>query len=45
MKKVIMNRLEVYKKQTLPLFDYYKKQGKLLPIDGMADINIVFERI
>ena len=43
--KVIRNRLEVYKNQTLPLFDYYKKQNKLSPIDGMADIETVFERI
>ena len=40
-----MNRLEVYKNQTLPLFDYYKKQGKLQPVDGMATIDVVFERI
>ena len=42
---VIKNRLEVYKNQTLPLFDYYKKQGKLEPVDGMANIETVFERI
>lgn len=43
--KVIRNRLEVYKKQTLPLFDYYKKQGKLEPINGMDTVDVVFSRI
>jgi adenylate kinase len=43
--KVIKNRLEVYKNQTFPLFDYYTKQGKLEPIDGMNSVEVVFENI
>jgi adenylate kinase len=42
---VIKNRLNVYKSQTLPLFDYYKKQNKLELIEGMSTIEDVFSRI
>lgn len=33
-KEVILNRLQVYEKQTEPLETFYHKQGKLLEIDG-----------
>jgi adenylate kinase len=42
---IIMHRLEVYKNQTLPLFDYYKKQDKLTSVNGMHSIDDVFESI
>jgi adenylate kinase len=44
-KKIILNRIEVYKKQTLPLIQYYKNQKKLVSISGMANVDNVFERI
>ncbi|NLM91523.1 MAG: adenylate kinase [Bacteroidales bacterium] len=42
---IIRHRIEVYKNQTLPLMDYYKKQGKIAVINGMSPVEIVFERI
>ncbi len=46
----IKNRLEIYHKETEPLVDYYKKQGKLSVVQGsdsvedtMADMMKVFE--
>ncbi|TFH05118.1 MAG: adenylate kinase [Methanosarcina sp.] len=41
----VKNRLEVYKKQTQPLIDYYKETGILITLDGTKDIDAVFEGI
>jgi adenylate kinase len=43
--EAVKNRLEVYKKQTQPLIDYYKETGILITLDGTKDINVVFEDI
>ncbi len=43
--ETIHKRLEVYYEQTHPLIDYYKKQGKLHTISGMAPIKEVFGKI
>ncbi|MDR0832868.1 MAG: adenylate kinase [Candidatus Symbiothrix sp.] len=43
--EVIENRMKVYKAQTDPLRDYYKKKGKLFNIPGSGSINDVFEEI
>jgi adenylate kinase len=37
----IKNRLAVYKKQTQPVLDYYKKKGVLVDIDGDREIEEV----
>lgn len=42
---IIRRRLEVYKEQTLPLIDYYKKQGKMATINGMDPVDKVFWKI
>ncbi len=42
---VILNRLNVYRKQTLPLADYYKSKGVFHEIDGTGTIDDVKERI
>jgi adenylate kinase len=42
---VIQNRLEVYRNQTEPLKEYYKKKGKLFNIKGKSSIQDVFEQI
>jgi adenylate kinase len=42
---VIKERLNVYKEQTEPLKEYYKKQGKLFDIKGYNTIEDTFERI
>ncbi|MDE1987809.1 MAG: adenylate kinase [Alphaproteobacteria bacterium] len=39
--ETLKNRLAVYYKNTAPLLEYYKKQGKLATVDGMAPIGDV----
>ena len=39
---VIKNRLKVYKEQTCPLIDFYRKQGKYVEVNGDCDINDIF---
>jgi adenylate kinase len=34
-------RLDAYLNQTAPLVDYYQRQGKLVSVDGMADVESV----
>ncbi len=43
--QTVRERLEVYKRQTQPLVEYYGAQGKLLNIDGDDLIEKVFENI
>jgi adenylate kinase len=42
---IIENRIAVYKEQTLPVFGYYKKQGKTKTIEGLGSIDEIFDRI
>lgn len=42
---VIRDRLAIYSAETAPLLDYYAAAGKLLTIDGNADVETVYERI
>ena len=39
------NRQAVYKRETLPVAEYYSKQKKVGTIDGMGDIQEIFERL
>ena len=43
--ETVKERLSVYTKQTEPLVNYYKEQGKLVAIDGNRSIEDVFEDI
>ena len=43
--KTVSARLEVYRKETEPLIDFYKKEGILKSIDGDRPIEIVCEDI
>ena len=43
--QTIAHRMEVYRKQTAPLLDYYRDQGKLVSIDAMGTPDEVFARI
>jgi len=43
--ETIARRLEVYHRETLPLIDYYRKQEKLVPIDGMGPPDEIFADI
>jgi adenylate kinase len=38
-------RLAVYYKNTAPLLDFYRRQGKLETVDGMAPVDIVTKAI
>ena len=39
--EVLKSRLEVYRRQTAPLIDYYREKGTLRAVDGMAPIDDV----
>lgn len=43
--ETVGERLKVYDNQTQPLIDYYKKQNKLLTVDGTKEICDVFRSI
>ncbi|MGM0366351.1 MAG: adenylate kinase [Actinomycetota bacterium] len=42
---VIKKRLEVYREETRPLIDYYRRKGLLVEIDGSASQGKVTERV
>lgn len=41
----VRNRLNVYKKQTQPLIEYYRKKGILRTVEGGNGISVIFEDI
>ena len=43
--ETLKNRLQVYYKNTAPLLGYYREQGKLRTLDGMAPIESVTGQI
>lgn len=43
--ETIKNRLEVYRQQTEPLIDYYRRRGKLKVVDAGGSIDEVYERL
>jgi adenylate kinase len=43
--EVIKKRLEVFLKENESLLDFYKREGKLIQIDGNGNKDQVFERI
>ncbi len=42
---VIRNRLEVFEATTKPIVDFYRSRGKLFAVDGMGEINRVFDEV
>lgn len=42
---IIRNRITVYKNETTPVFDYYDEQGKSHLVEGVGEIEIIFERL
>lgn len=40
-----LHRLEVYGKQTRPLYDFYRERGKLIEMDALGTTDEVFERL
>lgn len=43
--ETVRARLVAYHEQTAPLLPYYRDQGKLVRVDGMADIDLVTKEI
>lgn len=43
--ETVKRRLEVYRSQTAPVSDYYRKAGSLRTVDGMQSIDAVTEQI
>jgi adenylate kinase len=43
--ETLAHRLKVYYKNTAPLIDYYRGQGKLKAVDGMAPVETVTTQI
>ncbi|MBI3954496.1 nucleoside monophosphate kinase [Candidatus Collierbacteria bacterium] len=43
--EAISRRLQAYQEQTLPVVDYYRRQGLLLSIDGTPSIETIFADI
>jgi adenylate kinase len=43
--KIQRSRQDVYKKETLPVAAWYSKAKKVTHVDGMGEINEIFERL
>lgn len=43
--EIIKNRIANYKRQTAPVADFYKEQGKLRLVNGIGTIDEIFGRI
>lgn len=43
--ETVRNRLEVYRKNTFPLIEYYEKRGRLVTIHGVGDINEIYSKV
>ena len=43
--EVIRHRIDVYNAETRPLLDFYSKQGKVVTVPGVGDLDEIFQRI
>lgn len=43
--QIIRNRIQVYKSETAPVFDYYAASGKAVLINGVGSIQEIFDRL
>jgi adenylate kinase len=43
--ETIGNRLRVYETQTRPLIQYYQRKNRMVEVDGVGDIDKIFERL
>ena len=41
----VLNRLKVYRENTMPLIDYYAKKGTLVTIEGVGSIDEIFAKV
>ncbi|GBR01100.1 adenylate kinase [Gluconacetobacter liquefaciens] len=44
-RETVAARLAAYREQTAPILPYYEAEGRLYPVDGMADIDTVTEQV
>lgn len=44
-KETVVNRLKVYHETTAPVIDYYDNQGILLKVNGVGDIDDIFNTV
>lgn len=44
-KETVVNRLKVYHETTAPVIDYYDNQGVLLKVNGVGDIDDIFNTV
>ncbi len=42
---IIRNRIEVYKKETSPVFEFYEATGKSKKVEGVGSIDEIFDRL
>jgi len=42
---VVRNRLDVYKKQTEPIVDFYKNESILASVEGVGSIDSIFDKL
>jgi len=42
---IIRNRIEVYKNETTPVYDYYAETGHSIKVQGMGSIDQIFGRL
>lgn len=43
--EIIKNRLKEYNDKTIPVIDFFKSQNKYFAINGVGEIDVVFERL
>ncbi len=43
--ETIKKRLEVYRKETLPVIDYFRQKGILIEVNGEQPVEIIFQEI
>lgn len=43
--EAIHERLDIYDRETLPVIEHYRNQGKLIEVDGTGDIQSIFQGI
>ncbi len=42
---IIRNRIEIYKNETTPVYDFYSVKGKAVRINGVGSIQEIFDRL
>ena len=44
-KETVVTRLDVYTKQTKPLLEYYEKQNLVKEVNGLGNIDVIFDEV